>query len=388
MSAPDPTPRLLLLFTLINLIVGSSAFVINGLVAPVALSLGTSVAAVGQAMTAYALSTAVLAPLLLMATGRWSRRRALVLALALFTAGNALSALADELGTLIAGRAIMGMGAMVTPVMAALAVALVEPARRGRALALVFMGMSLSYVIGIPLGAWLGFALGWHAPVWVATALSALATLAAWRWVPADLAAPGATFAGLGDLLRRPALLAVIGLTLLYFIAIFAVFSYIGPVLQGLVPMSNGALSGALALFGVAGVGGTLLGGRLADRYGTRRTLSVQLALLTTMMLLLPLTAGHALPMMAVMMIWGVAGFGMMAPQQARLAQATGMQTPLALSLNSSMLYLGTALGAAVGGLAVTPLGFERLSWVGAPFAAAGWLLLMLTTRPAATARA
>jgi MFS transporter, DHA1 family, inner membrane transport protein len=315
MSAPDPTPRLLLLFTLINLIVGSSAFVINGLVAPVALSLGTSVAAVGQAMTAYALSTAVLAPLLLMATGRWSRRRALVLALALFTAGNALSALADELGTLIAGRAIMGMGAMVTPVMAALAVALVEPARRGRALALVFMGMSLSYVIGIPLGAWLGFALGWHAPVWVATALSALATLAAWRWVPADLAAPGATFAGLGDLLRRPALLAVIGLTLLYFIAIFAVFSYIGPVLQGLVPMSNGALSGALALFGVAGVGGTLLGGRLADRYGTRRTLSVQLALLTTMMLLLPLTAGHALPMMAVMMIWGIAGFGMMAPQ-------------------------------------------------------------------------
>jgi len=129
---------------------------------------------------------------------------------------------------------------------------------------------------------------------------------------------------------------------------------------------------------------GTLLGGRLADRYGTRRTLSVQLALLTTMMLLLPLTAGHPVPMMAVMMAWGTAGFGMMAPQQARLAHAAGMQTPLALSLNTSMLYLGTALGAAVGGLAVRQVGFEHLSWVGAPFAAAGWLLLMLTTRPTA----
>jgi MFS transporter, DHA1 family, inner membrane transport protein len=384
MLRPDPTPRLLLLFTLVNLTIGSSAFVLNGLIVPVAQALGTGVAAVGQAMTAYALSTAVLAPLLLMATGRWPRRRALVLALALFTAGNALSALSSDLGTLIAGRVIMGVGAMATPLMAALAVALVEPGRRGRALGIVFMGMSLSYVIGIPLGAWLGFALGWHVPLWAATAVTALATLAAWRWVPAGLDSPGATFAGLGELLTRPAVLTVLGVTLLYFVAIFTVFSYIGPVLQGLLPMSNGAMSGALALFGLSGVIGTLLGGRLTDRFGTRRTLSTQLALLAAMMALLPLSAGHAVPMMVVLMLWGGAGFGMMAPQQARLAQAAGRHTPLALSLNTSMLYLGTALGAAVGGLAVTQVGFAQLSWVGAPFAAAAWILMMLTSRPTA----
>jgi DHA1 family inner membrane transport protein len=374
-------PRLLILFSLVNLVIGSSAFVISGILPLVAGALNISVPAAGQAITAYAVSTAVLAPLLLLATGRWPRRSVLLLGLILFTLGNAVCALAPSLPVLLVGRVLMGLGAVFTPVAAGIAVALVEPARRGQALALVFMGMSLSYVVGIPLGAWLGFAHGWHAPLWAATLLSALALAAVWRGVPSRLAAPGASFAGLGALLARPSAWAVLTMTLLYFTAIFSVFSYIGSVLPALVPMGPAALSGTLALFGVSGVVGTLMGGRAADRFGTRRTLAVQLGLLFAMMLLLPLTAGHPVAMMAVMLVWGTAGFGMMAPQQGRLAQIAGAQTPLALSLNTSMLYLGTALGAAVGGLAAGPLGFARLGWVGAPFAAAAWLLLMASTK-------
>jgi DHA1 family inner membrane transport protein len=380
-----PSPLVVLM--LCNLVIGTAAFVVSGILAPLAADLGVGVAAAGQTVTVYALSTAVLAPLALVATGHWPRRRVLLAALALFTAGNAVCALAPDLPTLLVGRVLMGVGAVFTPVAASIAVAVVEPARRGQALAFVFLGMSLSYVVGVPLGAWLGLRFGWQVAVWCVTALSAAALAAvAWR-VRADVAAPGAAFAGLGALLRRRAVQAVFGLTLLYFTAIFAVFSYIGPVLQALVPMSDAKLSLTLALFGVSGVLGTLAGGAANDRFGALPSLRVQLALLASMMALLPFTAGHWWAMVAVLMVWGTAGFGMMAPQQSRLVHAAPAQAPVLLSLNSSMLYGGTALGAVVGGAATGVLGVAKLSWIGVPLAAAG-LLLLIRRDPAPAAAA
>jgi len=236
-------PRLLLLFTFMNLVVGTGAFVIGGTLEPLAQALGVSVAAAGQAMTAYALSTAVLAPLALLATGRWSRRSALVTALTLFTAGSALCAWAPSLGWLLLGRVLMGIGAFCTPVAAGIAVALVPRERQGQALARVFLGIILSYVVGVPLGAWLGYTHGGAMPLAVATGLSALAGLVVALGVPRHLETPGASFTGLGSLLRKPEVLRVLGLTLLYFTAIFSVFSYIGPVLRALVPLTPVQLS-------------------------------------------------------------------------------------------------------------------------------------------------
>jgi MFS transporter, DHA1 family, inner membrane transport protein len=369
-------PRLLWLLCLVNLIIGSGAFVIGGILAPIAQQLGISVPAAGQAMTAYALSTALLAPVVLLATGRWPRKRALLLALALFTAGNLLCALSNSFATLIAGRVLMGVGAVFTPIAAGIAVASVEPARRGKALALTFLGMSLSYVIGVPLGTWLGLAYEWHTPIWVISAFSLLALIGAAVWVPRDIAAPGASFDGLPALLLRRDVLSTLGLTLLYFIAIFTVFSYIGPVLQTLVPMSREQQSLTLALFGLSGVAGTLIGGAANDRFGARRTLLVQLVLLGAMMALLPLTQGSWPLLMATLLAWGVAGFGMMAPQQSRIAALAPAQAPMLLSLNTSMLYLGTAAGAIVGGGFAARLGFAQLAWAGVPFVALGLAIL------------
>ncbi len=378
-------PRPLWLFSLVNLVIGTGAFVIGGILAPMAHDLGIGVPTAGQAMTAYALSTALLAPLVLLATGSWPRRNALLLALALFAAGNVLCALAHSLTALLVGRVLMGLGAVFTPISAGIAVALVQPAQRGKALAFVFLGISLSYVVGMPLGAWLGFAYGWHAPIWVVAALSGAALLAVAVRVPAVAAAPGAGFGGIGALLARRDVLAALALTLLYFIAIFAVFSYIGPVLQALVPMSGARLSLTLALFGLSGVAGTLIGGAANDRFGSRRTLLVQLSVLGTTMVALPLAAGSWGLLIAVLLVWGTAGFGMMAPQQSRLAALAPAQAPLLLSLNTSMLYLGTATGAVVGGALASSLGFERLAWAGVPFVAAGLALLWFshTSRPA-----
>ncbi len=371
-------PRLLYLLALANLVIGTGAFVVGGIVAPIAESLRVTPAAAGQAMTVYALATALVAPLLLVLTGRWPRRRAMVFAMLVFAAGNALSALAPNLAVLFAGRALMGAGAMFTPVAAGIAVAIVAPAQRGRALSLAFLGMSLSYVVGVPLGAWLGLGYGWQWPI-AAVAVAAVAVAAVLLVLaPRDIAAPGASFAGLGALLARPPIAAALATTLLYFTSIFVVVSYFGPVLQALVPMSAGGLSLTLMLFGCSGVAGTLIGGWANDRFGAQRSLIVQITVLGATMLALPFTAGNHLPMMLVLLAWGVSGFGLMSPQQSRLAGLAPAQAPILLSMNASMLYFGTALGAAVGGAAIGVLGFERLSWVGAPFAAAGLAILLI----------
>ena len=382
-------PRILWLFCLVNLVIGTGAFVLGGIVAPLASDLGISVATAGQAMTAYALSTALLAPLVLLATGRWPRKLALLAALLLFVAGNLLCAMAGSFAALLVGRVLMGLGAVFTPLSAGIAVAMVLPAQRGKALGFVFLGISLSYVVGVPLGAWLGLQYGWQVPIWLVVALGALGIAAVALWVPADIDAPGARFAGLGTLLARRDVLGVLAMTLLYFVAIFAVFSYIGPVLQALSPMGGGRLSLTLALFGLSGVAGTLIGGVANDRFGSRRTLTVQLALLGTTMALLPLSAGSWPLVMLLLLVWGTAGFGMMVPQQSRLAALAPAQAPVLLSLNASMLYLGTAGGAIVGGALASSLGFAQLSWAGVPFVAAALVVLRLapTFLPSTTAK-
>lgn len=279
---------------------------------------------------------------------------------------------------LLVGRTLMGVGAVFTPIAAGIALTLVEPARRGQALAFVFLGFSLSYVVGVPLGTWIGMAWGWQTPLWLVTALLVLALGAVALRVPRDLAAPGASFAGSARLLARREVMMALGLTLLNFTAIFTVFSYIGPVLQALRPMSAVQLSLTLAWFGIAGVAGTLTGGRCNDRFGHRSTLRILLLVLGATMALLPLTAGSWWALLTVLMLWAGAGFGMIAPQQSWLAALAPLHAPLLLSLNSSMLSLGTAAGAVVGGALAAGIGVMQLSWAGLPFIAIGLALLHL----------
>jgi MFS transporter, DHA1 family, inner membrane transport protein len=368
-------PFVLYLFALTNLVIGTGAFVLSAILQPLAASLDVSVAAAGQTMTVYALASAILAPLFLVATGHWSRKRAILLALALFATGSALSAAAGSLTVLLLGRALMGIGAVFSALASGLAVAMVTPERRGRALSLSFLGMSLSYAVGVPLGAWLGFTYGWQTPVWAVTGACLAVTVALMALLPRHIEAPGAAFAGLASAARHGPVLRVWLRTLLYFIAIASVFTYIGPVLLALNPLTPEELSFTLVIFGVSGVAGTIIGGFAVDRFGALRTIAIQLAVLAGMMALVPLTRDRAALTVLVFAIWGTAGFGLTAPQQVLLAGHAPAQAPLLMSLNASMLYVGTAVGAAVSGAFIATLGFDRLAWVGLPF-----VLLALAT--------
>ena len=261
-------PRILYFFALCNLVIGSGAFVLTGILQPMALELGIHIAAAGQVMTAYAIATAVLAPLLILLTAKWPRKRAIQLGLGLFAAGNLVSALSASLALLLMGRVLMGAGAMFTAAVAAYAVTLVAPALRGRALSTVFLGMSISYAVALPIGAWLGFEYGWHTPVWLCAAASLAALLAASVLLPKGVVTESASLAGFRSAARQSAVLRVWLRTLLFFIAVFSVFAYVGPVLLALNAMSPALLSVVLAIFGLAGVAGTLLGGWATDRFG------------------------------------------------------------------------------------------------------------------------
>jgi MFS transporter, DHA1 family, inner membrane transport protein len=369
-------PPILYLFALTNLVVGTGAFVLTGILKPISDDLHVSVAVAGQAMTAYAIASAFLAPLLIVATGSWQRKRAIVLALMLFLAGTLVCTLSPDFTALLGGRVLMGIGSVYSALASGLVVALVPPALRARALALVFAGISLSYAIGLPLGTWMGFTYGWQSPMALVAVCCALAIAALVYFLPTQIQAPGASFAGLGSALRRPEILRVWARTLLYFIAIFSVFAYIGPVLQALITMSAPELSFTLVLFGASGVVGTLLGGWASDRFGPVRTLRFNLAAFIATMLCVPLTLGSFPLVVGIFIVWGVAGFSLGAPQMARLTGLAPTQAPLLLSLNASMIYLGTALGAIVSGALAAYVGFDKLAWVGAPFAIAAYITL------------
>jgi DHA1 family inner membrane transport protein len=379
-------PRILYFFALCNLVIGSGAFILGGILQPVSQGLGISVAAAGQAMTAYALSTALLAPVLIVLTAQWPRKRVIQLALLLFTLGNVICALAPSLGMLLLGRALMGAGAMFSAAVSALAVTLVAPALRGRALSTTFLGMSVSYAVALPIGAWLGFEYGWHVPVWLCAAASLCALVAASVLLPQGVVTPSAGFAGFKAAASQAAVLRVWLRTLLYFVAIFSVFAYVGPVLLALNAMGSVQLSVVLAFFGVAGVLGTLSGGWANDRFGPLRTMQVLLSVLVSMMCLLPLTQGSVPASVVVLVVWGVAGFGLMAPQQSRLVTLSPKHAPLLISLNSSMLYLGTALGAVISGAMINAVGLANLSWVGVPFGLVALLTLAFDRTPTPSA--
>jgi len=374
---PATPPPVLWLFAFCNFVIGTGAFGLSGYLGPLSDGLGVSVGAAGQTMTAYAIASAVLAPLIMWKTGAWGRQRVMLLGLGLYAAGAWVCALAPSLSVLLAGRVMMGMGAVFTPVAAGVAVALVAAAQRGQALSRVFLGMSLSYVLGMPLGAWLGLEWGWRWPLVGVGGFALLMLALVARWVPRDKGGASHGLSGVWPLLRQQEVVLTLALTLLYFCGIFVVSAYMGPIQLSLNPLTAQQLSGVLMAIGVGGVAGTVLGGWATDRFGPHRALRWQISGLCACMMAVPLTAGHPVWTVGFFMVWAVCGFGMMTPQQSRLAECGPAQTPMLMSVNASMVYTGTAIGAALGGAALPWVGFTHLPWVGVAFVVISALTLL-----------
>ncbi|MGW2253329.1 MFS transporter [Kitasatospora sp. NPDC001660] len=376
-------PVRLLLLALGTFAVGTDSMVVAGILGPVAADLGVSVPAAGQLVTVFALGYALLAPVLAALTARWPRRRLLLTALAVFTAANALSALAPSFGPLLATRVLAAAGAaLYTPTANAAATALVAPGRRGRALATVLGGMTAATALGVPLGTWVGRA-DWRMTMWLVTALglAALAGLALLlRDLPAPAAAPGlrARLAPLG----RPRVLGAAATTLAFFLAFQSVYIYLATAVAGATGGDANRLSAVLAAGGVASVAGSWLGGRLVDRMGVRRVLPAGSALAALAFAALP-WLGRSMPgALVYAVVASLAGWAVSVALAHRLASVDPANAPVLLSLNSSALYLGTAAGGVAGSAAIAVLGGRWFPLAAAVLALVAAATAAATTRP------
>ena len=358
--------------------IGTTEFVIMGLLLQVSTDLHVTIAAAGLLISGYALSVAVGAPLLTIATRSLPRKTVLVALMAIFTIGNLACALAPGYGWLMAARVItalahgtfFGVGSVV-------ATGLVPPHRRASAIAIMFTGLTAATLLGVPAGAWLGAHYGWRATFWAVTVIGVLAFAVIGVFVPnARADDTGAASTPLRDelaVLARPQVLRGLATTVFGFAGVFTVFTYIQPLLMRVSGVAESAVSPILLVLGGGLAIGNLLGGRLADRAPMRALLATlaALALVLGSMQWLIDTPWSAVLFVGLL---GIAAFATVAPMQLRvLEQASGAGQNLASSLNIAAFNLGNALGAWVGGVAVEQgPGLQSLGWIAALITLAG----------------
>ncbi|MFS3136730.1 MFS transporter [Gluconacetobacter sacchari] len=335
--------------------IGVSEFVIMGLLLHVGADLGVTIATAGLLISGYALGVVLGAPILTVLTGRWPRKRVLVALMAVFTAGNLACALAPSYGALMAARILtalahgtfFGVGSVV-------ATGLVPAERKASAIAVMFTGLTAANVLGVPLGTWIGQQFGWRATFWSVTAVGVMALVVIAILVPRD-ARPSEHAEWRADMrvILRPAVLLCLLTTVLGYAGVFAVFTYIAPLLTHVGGFPESAVSPILLVFGGGLVAGNLLGGRLADRnlpatiVGTLAALGLVLALMTP--------GFHARPSAILLTgLLGAAGFATVAPLQIWvLSKAAGAGQSLASSVNIAAFNLGNAIGAWAGGTVI-----------------------------------
>ena len=364
--------------------IGTTEFVIMGLLLQVAGDLQVTIAAAGLLITGYALGVVVGAPLLTAATSRLPRKGVLVALMIVFTLGNLACALAPNYEWLMAARVIaslahgtfFGVGAVV-------ATNLVAADRKASAISIMFTGLTVATLLGVPAGAWLGLHYGWRATFWAVTAIGVIATVIIATLVPAEKnPAPSFSFPEEMKVLGRPQVLLGLLMTVLGYAGVFAVFTYIQPILTRISGFSEAAVSPILLVFGIGFIGGNLLGGKLADKrlvptlLGTLAMLALALGAMTFAM-------DNQLAAVLFTGLLGATAFATVAPLQLRVLQkAEGAGQSLASSLNIAAFNLGNALGAWLGGIViVSSLGLGALSWVAALLTLSGLAVALWSVR-------
>lgn len=362
--------------------VGTSGYIVSGVLPAVSRELDVSISTAGQLGTVFAIAYAIASPLLAVFTGRWERRRLLVVALGVSALGNALAVIAPTYELLLATRIVAALGAAVyTPAATAVATVLNPPERRGRAVAMVFGGLTFALIIGVPVGSLLSEPLGYHG-VFALVAGVSLVGLAAVRLGVPTVEAPPAVglrerFAVAAD--RR--VLLMLGVTVLGVLSAMAPFTYVSPFLSATVGAHGAAISLLLVGYGIGATIGNGLGGRLADRWGSGRPLFFSLGAAIVLLVTLPLTMVSVPVAAVVMVVWGLVTWMFNPPMQDHLIGLSPANSGLVLSLNASAIYLGVGLSGLSGGAVIDLVGIRALPPVAAIAAVAAVVLLVLGLR-------
>jgi MFS transporter, DHA1 family, inner membrane transport protein len=381
-TAPSPAVqrRLLLVLGALNFIVGMGAFVVVGVMTTVADAMQISKATAGWTLTIYAIVYAITSPILISVTGQFDRQRIVLVGIVVFLCGSVTCGLATDFPILLVGRAMMAVGGgLVTPVTASLGVALVAPSERGRALAIVFGGLTLAQVTGVPVGAWLGYAYGWSSAFFAVAILAAFGLLAVMFLVPSGIPVPRTSLATLGSVLLTLKLLIAILFTAFFVGGLYTVYTFLVPFLESRFALGRDGVTVFLTVFGIGAVVGNSVGGFLTDRIGTTKTLAivaVSQLILMPILTIIPMTIYLTGLMIG---LWSIFAWSFNVPQQVRLASLDGPRTPVLLSLNAAAIYVGGSVGSLVGGQVLQQGGVEKLGLGGAALVGIALFSLSLT---------
>ncbi|MBW5421938.1 MFS transporter [Streptomyces sp. BG9H] len=360
--------------------IGTTEFVIMGLLPEVAGDFGVSIPTAGFLVTGYALGVVLGAPLMTVLGTKISRKRMLMLLMGLFIAGNLLSAVAPVFGVMLAGRvvaslahgAFFGIGSVV-------AAELVAPEKKAGAIAMMFTGLTVANVVGVPLGTFVGQTLGWRMTFTIVAALGVLGLAGVAKLVP-DLPKPeGVRLRHELAAFRNVQVLLAMAMTVLGFGGVFAAVTYLAPMMTDVAGYADSSVTWLLVLFGVGMVAGNLIGGKFADR-ALMPLLYISLGALAVVLALFTLTAHNKIAAAVTIALVGALGFATVPPLQKRvLDQASGAPT-LASAVNIGAFNLGNALAAWLGGIVIAAgLGYTAPNWVGAALAASALVLAILS---------
>jgi DHA1 family inner membrane transport protein len=362
--------------------IGTTEFVIMGLLPDVARDLSVSIPAAGMLVSAYALGVTIGAPIVAIAIANVPRKQALMRLIGIFIVGNLLCALAPNYSILMAARivtafchgAFFGIGSVV-------AAGLVAPNRRAQAIALMFTGLTLANVLGVPLGTALGQLAGWRTTFWAVTGIGILAAAALQVCLPAKIEMQKASLVHEFGVLKNPQVLMVLGMSVLASASLFAVFTYITPILEDVSGFSPHEVTFVLLLFGLGLTVGSTLGGKLAD-WKLMRSLLTFLGLIAVVLAVFSLTMHDQIAAMATIFIWGILAFAIVPPLQILIVNRASQAPNLASTLNQGAFNLGNAGGAWIGGVAISagaPL--TALPWVGVVTAFAALALTLVSAQ-------
>jgi predicted MFS family arabinose efflux permease len=362
---------------------GTSAYVVAGLMPVLSASLDVSVTVAGQLVTAFALVYAVASPVLAAVTGRWERRRLLVAALLVMAVGNALAAVAPNYATLFAARMVTALGAAVyTPTATAVATELNPPERRARAIATIFGGLTIALVVGVPMGNVLAEPLGYQGVFILVAALIAVSAVGVHLVLPTVAAPP---VIGLRDRLRVVGdrrILPMFMVTLLATVATLSVYTYLTSLLSDIADVRGSTAGMLLLVYGVGGVLGNMIGGRVTDRFGSRGPLIVAMVAGIVTMSALPLAASTVPGAAVILLVWGMATWSFNPPMQNRLVELSPSTAGLVLAMNAAAIYLGVGLSGVAGGVVISLSGTVTLGPVAAALTVVALAVFVRTSQP------
>ncbi|MEH0789959.1 MFS transporter [Vibrio alginolyticus] len=365
-------PLALLALTLSAFAIGTTEFVIVGLIPTMASDLNVSLPSAGLLVSLYALGVAVGAPVLTALTGNWKRKYVLLSVMALFVLGNLLAWQAPGYNTLVTARILTGLAhGVFFSIGSTIATGLVSKEKAASAIAIMFTGLTVALVTGVPLGTWIGQTFGWQATFLIVAILGIIALIGSALLVPSNLKQPPATkLSSQVKVLTQPRLLLVYAITALGYGGTFTAFTYLAPILEQVSGFGSSAISLIMLVYGVSVAFGNIWGGKMADSMGPIKALTSIFSGLIVVLLVFSVTAFNPISAVVTILVWGAFAFGNVPGLQVYVVKLAEKYSPdavdVASGLNIAAFNVGIALGSWGGGLIVANAGLMHTPWIGA----------------------